>query len=63
MPGVVPPEQGQIVEVRNRRYAVAEVAKSTHPHRSVDPALLSFQHLVTLTSVEDDAIGDDLQVI
>ncbi|MEI7770121.1 MAG: DISARM system SNF2-like helicase DrmD, partial [Chloroflexales bacterium] len=57
------PEQGQIVEVRNRRYAVAEVAKSTHPHSTLDPALLTTQHLVSLTSVEDDALGEDLQVI
>ncbi|NNJ12771.1 DEAD/DEAH box helicase [Chloroflexales bacterium ZM16-3] len=63
MAGVTPPEQGQIVEVRNRRYAVAEVAKSTRPHSSLDPALLSTQHLVSLTSVEDDALGEDLQVI
>lgn len=63
MAGVMPPEQGQIVEVRNRRYAVADVAKSTRPHSSLDPALLSTQHLVSLTSVEDDALGEDLQVI
>ncbi len=59
----MPPEQGQIVEVRNRRYAVTDVSRSTRPHSTLDPALFTTHHLVSLTSVEDDALGDELQVI
>jgi len=58
-----PPEQGQLVNVRQRQYVVTEVAKST---LSASPLRLSgngAQHLVSLSSVEDDALGEELQVI
>jgi superfamily II DNA or RNA helicase len=63
MPFTAPPEQGQIVEVRQRRYVVADVARSTLSHSPLDPAFMSVQHLVNLASVEDDALGEELQVI
>jgi hypothetical protein len=56
------PEQGQIVTVRQRRYSVVDILPSTLP-----PALLGApsapQHLVTLNSIEDDALGESLQVV
>ena len=57
------PEQGQLVDVRGRRYAVTDVEKST-----LAPSILATngwepQHLVSLASVEDDALGEELQVI
>lgn len=56
------PEQGQIVTVRQRRYSVVVVLPSTLP-----PAPLGGQaapqHLVTLNSIEDDALGESLQVV
>src|SRR5260370_25155681 len=63
-------EPGQLVDVRQRRYVVVDVAQGV-----LRPDLLKAgrlgqeyqnhegQHLVTLTSVEDDALGEDLQVI
>lgn len=58
------PEQGQLVEVRRRRYVVTDVVKSSLPQ---DPLVAENggkpQYLVTLTSVEDDALGEELQVI
>jgi SNF2 family DNA or RNA helicase len=56
------PEQGQIVTVRQRRYVVADVQKSTLPP---DPLHHSFDghHLVSLASIEDDALGETLEVI
>jgi len=51
-----PPEQGQLVNVRSRRYIVNEVARGTLP--GAVP-----QHLVTLSSIEDEALGEELQVI
>jgi len=60
---ITPPEQGQIVEVRHRRYVVADVAKSTLAQSPLDPAFMTVQHLVNLASVEDDALGEELQVI
>jgi len=57
------PEQGQIVTVRQRRYVVTNVEKSTLPP---DPLSISWdggQHLVSLSSIEDDELGETLQVI
>lgn len=57
------PEQGQIVTVRQRRYVVVDVQEST---LSVQP--LSVQsnkeghHLLTLNCIEDDALGETIQV-
>src|SRR5215472_18182115 len=58
-----PPEQGQLVSIRQRRYVVTEIAKSTLPDRPLKVRGNGAQHLVTLSSVEDDALGEELQVI
>src|SRR5260370_31003582 len=64
------PDPGKLVDVRQRRYSVVDVAQSTLPADLLKPGSLGLsahnhrvQHLVTLTSVEDDALGEDLQVI
>ncbi len=65
------PEPGQLVDVRQRRYVVVDVAQSTLPPDLLKPASFlgqpsqynQSQHLITLTSVEDDALGEELQVI
>src|SRR3712207_5211627 len=56
------PEQGQLVDVRQRRWVVNDVAKSNLPVSPLRP-LRTPQHLVTLSSVEDDALGEELQVV
>jgi hypothetical protein len=57
------PEPGQLVDVR-RRYVVMDIAQSPLPLDILAPASLQRQqHLVTLSSVEDDALGEELQVI
>jgi len=58
-----PPDQGQLVDVRQRRYVVAGVQKTTIPGSLLIQGIQSAQHLVTLTSIEDDALGEELQVI
>ncbi len=57
------PEPGQLVDVRHRRYVVVEVTPSTLPAPVLSRGTLTRQHLVSLSSVEDDALGEDLQVI
>jgi len=59
-----------LVDVRQRRYVVVDIAQSVlppDPLKSVAHPQLHQdhrpQHLVTLTSVEDDALGEELQVI
>ncbi len=57
------PEPGQLVDVRRRRYVVIDVAQNTLPPDVMRSGSLHSQHLVTLSSVEDDALGEELQVI
>ena len=60
---ISPPEQGQLVDVRSRRFVVTDIRRTSLP---IDPLLNGLpqpQHLITLSSVEDDALGEELQVI
>ncbi len=53
------PEPGQLARVRGRMWVVGDVlrdAQATIDDREV-------QHLVSLVSVEDDAIGEELEVV
>ena len=56
------PEPGQLVDVRQRRY-VADIAQSHLPPVALRGNGNAPAHLVTLTSVEDDALDKELQVI
>jgi hypothetical protein len=60
---VTPPEQGQLVEVRQRRYVVTEVIPGRLVPETGRQALEGDQHLVGLSSIEDDALGEELRVI
>jgi ERCC4-related helicase len=60
------PEPGQLVDVRRRRYVVMDIAQSPLPPDILSPGGLQGlqrQHLVTLSSVEDDALGEEIQVV
>jgi hypothetical protein len=61
--GGVVPEAGQLVTVRDRRWVVTEVERSTQPADVLTDVPQHPEHLITLTSVEDDALGDELRVI
>ena len=52
------PETGQLVEVRRRRWVASETSDSSLPAGGIAP-----HRLVTLASLEDDALGEELQVI
>ncbi len=52
------PEQGQIALLRQGRYIITEVRTSQLPVGVDHP-----QHLVSAASIEDDALGEDIQVI
>lgn len=58
-----PPEQGQIVTVRQRRYVVAEIQASNLPLHPLQQLPVAPHHLISLQSIEDDALGESLQVI
>ncbi|HNB93319.1 MAG TPA: hypothetical protein PKV31_10425, partial [Saprospiraceae bacterium] len=57
------PEQGQIVTVRQRRYVVLDVQPNTLPFQPLAIQQVPGQNLITLNSIEDDALGEMLQVI
>jgi len=53
------PEEGQLVSVRERRYVVADVARDALG----DSPTRSGHHLISLNSIEDDGLGEELQVV
>lgn len=55
---VTPPEFGQLVEVRRRQWVVANVQAST-----MENGCYIKQHLITLSSIDEDALGEQLEVI
>ena len=63
MSNAAPPEQGQLVSVRFRQWIVNDVRPSTLLPPALKPAFSGPQHLLTLSSVEDDGLGEELQVI
>src|SRR5437763_3981384 len=58
-----PPEQGQLVCVRSRPWVVNDVRPSTLPASALKPTFTAPQHLLTLSSVEADGLGEELRVI
>ena len=57
------PEQGQLVNVRSRQWIISDDARGTLPVPALNPFGGQAQHLVSLLSVEDDALGEELQVV
>lgn len=57
------PEVGQIVGVRGSNWAVADVHQQSLPRSAHDDAVRQLQHAVTLQSVEDDRLGEELRVV
>ena len=56
------PEEGQLVSVRDRHWIVKSVLPSALP-TDIMSAGDGHQHLVQLSSVEDDGLGEELSVI
>ncbi len=65
------PEPGQLVRLRQRQYVVTDVRQSLAepllwriaPTRISSAGLPKSQHVVSLASIEDDAMGEELQTI
>jgi superfamily II DNA or RNA helicase len=52
------PETGQLVEVRRRQWVVADVRASTS-----STGLAGRQHFLTLSSLDEDSLGEELEVL
>ncbi len=57
------PEQGQLVTVRQRQWVVSEVTTSALLGSVIQTPNGHPQHLVSLASVEDDGLGEELHVV
>jgi superfamily II DNA or RNA helicase len=57
------PSPGQLVTVRQRRFVVTGVRPSALPIDAGGSVRTTPQHLVALSSVEDDGLGEELQVV
>lgn len=63
-PGLPPvPEPGQVVEVRGSIWAVASVRRQGLPRSPADEAHATTHHVVTLQSLEEDRLGQELGVV
>ncbi|MQA13361.1 MAG: hypothetical protein GEV09_04075 [Pseudonocardiaceae bacterium] len=57
------PEEGQIVEVRGERWAVTDVTAQGLPRSSADDPTAGLQHAVSLQSIAEDRLGEELRVV
>jgi superfamily II DNA or RNA helicase len=53
-----PPEAGQLVEVRRRQWVVADMQTSPAGNGHSPP-----QHFVTLSSIDEDSLGEQIEVV
>ena len=57
------PEPGQIVIVRQRPFVVSDIQASTLPLPATVQQPLERQHLLRLSSVEDEGLGEELSIV
>jgi SNF2 family DNA or RNA helicase len=57
------PEPGQVVNVRGSNWAVAEVRQQGLPRSPADEGTAGLTHVVSLQSLEEDRLGQELAVV
>lgn len=57
------PDSGEMVCVRSRNWTVVSVESGSQNGERINPSLSTTEHLVSLVSIEDDGLGETLQVI
>ena len=57
------PEAGQVVQVRGRPWAVTDVQAQGLPRSSADDGRPLLEHVVTLQSLDEDRMGEELRVV
>lgn len=57
------PEPGQVVSVRGSNWAVADVREQGLPRSPADESVAYLTHVVTLQSLEEDRLGEELAVV
>lgn len=61
--GDTAPEAGQLIRIRGQQWVVSQVKASHQPADELAAARLPGKTLVTLTSVSDDDLGDELTLV
>ncbi|NTV65844.1 MAG: hypothetical protein HGA65_20235 [Oscillochloris sp.] len=61
LPLLLLPPPGQLVAVRGRRFVLNSVTRTELPAQAGN--LARAHHLIALTSIEDDALGEEIQVV
>jgi superfamily II DNA or RNA helicase len=64
-PAALPPvpESGQVVNVRGSTWAVADVRQQGLPRSPADEGTAQLTHVVSLQSLEEDRLGEELSVV
>ena len=57
------PELGQIAKIRQRHYVVSDVKQANLPMDGIHNSIAKPLHIVALSSIEDDGLGETLEVI
>ena len=57
------PGLGQVVEVRGSTWAVTEVREQGLPRSSAHESLPILTHVVALQSLDEDRLGEELEVV
>jgi hypothetical protein len=57
------PEPGQVVEVRGSTWAVSDVREQGLPRSPADESAAQTTHVVTLSSLDEDRLGEELAVV
>lgn len=57
------PEPGRVVEVRGATWAVTDVVEQGLPRSPADEAVPTLQHVVSLQSLDEDRMGEELSVV
>ena len=57
------PQPGRVVEVRGTTWAVTDVQRQGLTRSSADESVAGLQHVVTLQSLGEDSLGDELRAV
>lgn len=57
------PEPGQVVEVRGSTWAVTDVIEQGLPRSAPDDSRPRIEHVVSLQSLEEDRMGEELDIL
>jgi len=58
-----PPEIGQVISFRQKKFFVTDIQENTSNSNLINEVIVSNMHLVNLSSIEDDDLGNETSII